>query len=409
MVAAVIISICVLLLISYFFDITTNFTKIPSVILLLAVGWVVQQVSGLFDYQIPDLFPILPLLGTIGLILIVLEGALELELNKSKMQVVKKSSLMAFAPLLIMAIGFALYLHLEWGFNFKESLINVVPFAVISSAIAIPSAINLSPYKREFVTYESSLSDIFGVVLFNFATFGTVITLGGGVQFLWQIFLMIVISLVASLLLALLLGKIDHHIKYGPIIIICILIYEIAKIYNLPSLIFILLFGLILGNIDEFRKFKLFKNIKFTKMNREVFHFKEVVIEATFIIRSLFFLLFGYVMETEEIFDTDYLIWSGSIVIVIFVLRYSFLKLLKLDIQSFLYIAPRGLVTVLLYLSITSEQLLPIFNQTVLLQVILMTTLIMMFGLMFTKKKNEEEDSQKDSKNGKTNKGLTEA
>ena len=392
MVGAVIISICVLLLISYFFDITTNFTKIPSVILLLAVGWVVQQVSGLFDFTIPNLFPILPLLGTIGLILIVLEGALELELNRSKMKVVKRSSLMALFPLVIMAIGFALYLHYEWGFNFKESLINTVPFAVISSAIAIPSAINLSANNREFVIYESSFSDIFGVVLFNFATFGTVLTFGGGLQFLWQLVLMIFISIIASLLLAFLLGKIDHHIKYGPIIIICILIYEIAKIYNLPSLIFILLFGLILGNIDEFRNFKLFKNIKFTKMNREVYHFKEVVIEATFFIRSLFFLLFGYVMDTAEIFNTDYLIWSISMVIAIFILRYAFLKILKLDIRSFLFIAPRGLVTVLLFLSITSEQLLPIFNQTILLQVILLTVLIMMFGLMFTKKDDKNDD-----------------
>lgn len=386
MVAAVIISICVLLLISYFFDITTNYTKIPSVILLLAVGWIVQQVSGLIDYTIPDLFPILPLLGTIGLILIVLEGALELELNKSKMQIVKKSSLMALAPLVFMAICIALYLHLEWGFNFKESLINAVPFAVISSAIAIPSAINLSSYKREFVTYESSFSDIFGVVLFNFATFGTVITFGGGFQFFWQVLLMIVISVIASLLLALLLGKINHHIKYGSIIIICILIYEIAKIYNMPSLIFILLFGLILGNIDEFRNFKLFKNIKFTKLNREVYHFKEVVIEATFFIRSLFFLVFGYVMDTKEIFNTDYLVWSVSFVVIIFVLRYAFLKLLKLDVQSFLFIAPRGLVTILLFLSITTDQLLPIFNLTIVLQVILLTVLIMMLGLMFTKK-----------------------
>lgn len=390
MVATVIISICVLLLISYFFDVTSNFTKIPSVILLLAVGWVLQQVSGLFDYAIPNLFPILPLLGTIGLILIVLEGALELELNKSKMQIVRKSSLMAFAPLVIMAVSVALYLHLEWGFNFKESLINAVPFAVISSAIAIPSAINLSSYKREFVTYESSFSDIFGVVLFNFATFGTVITLGGGLQFLWQTVLMVIISVVASLLLALLLGKINHHIKYGPIIIICILIYEIAKIYNMPSLIFILLFGLTLGNIDEFRNFKLFKNMKFTKMNREVFHFKEVVVEATFFIRSLFFLVFGYVMDTKEIFNIDYLVWSVSFVLIIFVLRYLFLKLLKLDVKSFLFIAPRGLVTILLFLSISSEQLLPIFNQTIVLQVILLTVLIMMFGLMFTKKEEEK-------------------
>lgn len=392
MVAAVIISICVLLLISYFFDITTTFTKIPSVILLLAVGWVGQQFIGLFSFSIPDLSPVLPLLGTIGLILIVLEGALELEFNKDKMKVVRKSSLVAFIPLLLLAVGFSVYLHLEWGFNYKESLINVIPFAVISSAIAIPSAVNLPADKREFITYESSFSDIFGVVLFNFATYGTVLTLGLGVQFMWQTLLMVIISVVASLLLALLLGKIEHHIKYGPIIIITILIYEVAKVYHLPSLIFILFFGLILGNIDELKNIKYFKTIRFSKMNREVYHFKEVVKEATFVVRSLFFLLFGFVMDTREIFSPDELVWSVSIVLSIYVLRFLFLKMLKLDIPSLLYIAPRGLVTVLLFLSITKEQSLPIFNQTIVLQVILMTTLIMMFGLMFAGKKMESEE-----------------
>ncbi|MGS0748840.1 hypothetical protein [Halpernia sp. GG3] len=74
---------------------------------------------------------------------------------------------------------------------------------------------------------------------------------------------MIVISVVASLVLAILLGKIDHHIKYGPIIISIILIYEISKIYHLPALIFILFFGLVLGNIDELRGVKFLKNVRF--------------------------------------------------------------------------------------------------------------------------------------------------
>jgi hypothetical protein len=41
-----------------------------------------------FDINLPDLAT-LPVLGTIGLILIVLEGSLELELNKSKVGLIK--------------------------------------------------------------------------------------------------------------------------------------------------------------------------------------------------------------------------------------------------------------------------------------------------------------------------------
>lgn len=84
MTAVIIITFCILLLVAYAFDLTSSKTKVPSVILLLVLGWLVKQLTVWFDIEIHDLTPILPILGTIGLILIVLEGSLELELNKSK-------------------------------------------------------------------------------------------------------------------------------------------------------------------------------------------------------------------------------------------------------------------------------------------------------------------------------------
>ena len=385
-----IIGICVILLISYLFDITTKFTKVPSVIFLLATGWVLNQVGGSYDIIVPNLNVVLPILGTIGLILIVLEGSLELELNRSTKEVVKKSVLIALIPLVIIAVGFSIYLHYEWGLPYKQSLINIIPFCIISSSIAIPSAINLTKDKRQFITYESSLSDIIGVIFFNFATFGTVISLSGAFHFAGQFLLMLVISVVASLILAVLLAKIDHHIKYGPIIILNILIYQISKIYHLPALIFILFFGLVLGNIDELKNLKLLRNFRFTKFNREVKQFKEVVIEATFIVRTLFFIVFGFVLKTEDIINIDSLVWSVSIVIAIFVFRAIFLKLGKMDMQPLFYIAPRGLITILLFLSITPEQRFIHLNESVVIQVILLTTFVMMIGLLFEKKAKDE-------------------
>ena len=380
-----IIGICVILLISYLFDISTKFTKIPSVILLLATGWLLNQVGGLFEVIVPNLNVILPILGTIGLILIVLEGSLELELNRSTLGVVKKSVIIALLPLIVIAVGFSVFLHYEWGISFKQGLINIIPFCVISSSIAIPSAINLTKDKRQFITYESSLSDIIGVIFFNFATFGTAITVSGAFHFGGQFLLMLLISVVASLVLAFLLAKIDHHIKYGPIIILNILIYQVSKIYHLPALIFILFFGLVLGNVDELRNVKLLKNFRFTKLTREVQHFKDVVIEATFIVRTLFFIVFGYVLKTEDIINQNSLVWSLSIVVAIYVLRAIFLKLGKMEMQPLFYIAPRGLITVLLFLSITPKQRFPYLNESVVIQVILITTFIMMIGLLFEK------------------------
>ncbi|MBK8723784.1 MAG: hypothetical protein IPL95_16470 [Saprospiraceae bacterium] len=75
----IIITLSILLLLAYVFEISSSKTKIPSVILLLLLGFFVKQISQSFNIIIPDLNPILPTIGTVGLILIVLEGALELE------------------------------------------------------------------------------------------------------------------------------------------------------------------------------------------------------------------------------------------------------------------------------------------------------------------------------------------
>jgi hypothetical protein len=118
-------------------------TKVPSVILLLLLGWGVKQCANLFEISIPNLIPILPILGTIGLILIVLEGSLELELNKSKFTIIGKSSLIAVFQMFLISFGLAYSFYFFGGSTFKSGLINAIPLAVISSAIAIPSARNL--------------------------------------------------------------------------------------------------------------------------------------------------------------------------------------------------------------------------------------------------------------------------
>ncbi|MCC7452710.1 MAG: sodium:proton antiporter, partial [Crocinitomix sp.] len=71
MTVSIIITLSVLLILAYVFDISASKTKIPSVILLLLLGFGVKLLSSSFGIEIPDLNPILPVLGTIGLILIV--------------------------------------------------------------------------------------------------------------------------------------------------------------------------------------------------------------------------------------------------------------------------------------------------------------------------------------------------
>lgn len=383
---AIIISICVLLLLAYLFDLSSPYTKIPSVILLLLLGWLGKQLSIVMDFHLPELTGLLPLLGTVGLIMIVLEGSLELELNKSKRNLVFKSIGVSLFPLIASAITLA------WAFSYFSALplhvclVNAIPLCIISSAIAISTARNLPQAQREFVVYESSLSDIFGVLLFNFFSLNDTIDMHSIMHFSWELLLIILISFLATVLLSFLLHKIDHHIKFVPIILMVILIYEISKEYHLPSLIFILLFGLFLGNLDEFKKNKWIRVLKARQIDREVEKFKEITTEVTFLIRSLFFLLFGYLIETEEIFNPVTFVWAVAIVGGLFMVRAFFLVLFKTKLHPLLFIAPRGLITILLFFAIDPQQQLQFVNKSLVLQVIILTAFVMMLGMMFSRK-----------------------
>lgn len=390
----IIISLCILLLVSYLFDLTAAKTNIPSVILLLLLGWIVKEITTFFLINLPDLSSTLPILGTLGLILIVLEGSLELELNKSKVSLIKKSSLGALIPLFAMAFSLAYILYYYSEYDFKTCLSNAIPFCVISSAIAIPSVRNLRQTYKEFVIYESSLSDIFGVIFFNFVVFNTSFGIETFGHFFLEILLIIIISFVATIFLSFLLNKIDHHIKFVPIVLLIILIYEISKIFHLPALVFIMVFGLSIGNLDELKHYKWTEKFRLDLLNKEVHKFKELIIEATFLVRALFFLLFGYLIKTSEIINPDTIIWALAIVGITLLIRFFQLKLSKLPIFPLLFVAPRGLITILLFLSIAPENQIHLVNKSLIIQVILLTAIIMMLGIMFTtikRKKNIEE------------------
>jgi len=385
-----IITICVLLILAYVFDITSSKTKIPSIILLLLLGGTVGQVSNKLEIPTPNLNPMLPILGTLGLILIVLEGSLELELNKSKFSFVRKTSLISVLPMLLFSFGLAFAFQYFGNTTFKIGLANAIPYAIISSAIAIPSAQNLISEDKEFITYESSLSDIFGVIFFNFITLNDNIGTKSVGHFLLEIFVILLISFVSTVALAFLLSKIKHHVKFAPIILTVVLIYAVSKIYHLPALIFILLFGLFLGNLDEIKHIKFVQRLKPDILNGEVHKFKELTTEIAFLVRSLFFLLFGYLIQVSELMNLETIGWALSITVAIFLIRLLFLKLFKQSMKPILFIAPRGLITILLFLTIPISQSIGIANKSLVIQVIILTALVMMFGLM-TNNKNKVE------------------
>ena len=389
-----IIVLCVLILIAYLFDLTAAKTRIPSVILLLATGWLIRLSVGELSLTVPDLSPALPVLGTVGLILIVLEGSLELELDRTKAPLIVKSFMTAFFPMCVLALGLAVAFRFAGYTDFRQNLINAVPLCVISSAIAIPSVRHCSRHRREFVVYESSFSDILGILFFNFMAENSYYGFRAFGGFSLQLLIMILLSFAATLGLVLFLRKIEAHVKFVPMIFVIILIYAVSKVYHLPGLIFILIFGLFLGNLDDMRRLPRI-GVKIPwNLEAEVHRFKDIISEGCFLVRALFFLLFGYLIETSELLDAHTWIWALGITAAIYGLRAVQLKLARCSLFPLLFIAPRGLITILLFVSIAPSDLLPIVHRSLIIQVIVLTALVMMLGFMlhpFVKKRREND------------------
>jgi hypothetical protein len=275
------------------------------------------------------------------------------------------------------------------GYGLKISLINAMPFCVISSAIAIPTARSISKSNREFVTYESSLSDIMGVVLFNFLVLNEVVNIDAFGHFGLQLLIIIIVSFLASIMLSFLLNNIEHHVKFVPIILLIVLIFALSEVYHLPALVFIMFFGLLINNLEELREFKWIERFKPDKLSKEVVKFKELITEAAFLVRALFFILFGYLIETSEVLNPKTFLWAIFIVISIFSIRTIQLVISKLPLRPLLFIAPRGLITILLFLSISATKQIDLVNKSLVIQVVVISALFMMVGMIISKQKEE--------------------
>lgn len=78
-----------------------------------------------------------------------------------------------------------------------------------------------------------------------------------------------------------------------------------------------------------------------------------------------------------------------GIVIAIYVVRVLHLRMLKLPIANLWFIAPRGLITILLFLSIPAGESIPLINNSLIIQVIVITALVMMLGMILSKKEGD--------------------
>ncbi len=379
----------ILVLISYLFEVISPRTKIPSVLLVLLLGISIKQLLVYLAIPAPTLDHVLPLLGTIGLILIVFEGALELPIDRTNVPMIRKSVLSSLISLILTSACIAFFFKIAFAATLQQGMLYAVALSVISSAIAVPTARLFSKEQSSFIVFESSFSDIIGVLLFNFFLLNEKITLMSGVNFILQIFFSLIISILGTAVLVFLLNNLKHKIRFIPIIAVMLIMYAVAKHFHLSALILVLVMGLFLANAEKFaqqlNRFKLNPQ----RLLTEVKKLEEIIAELTFVIRVSFFLLFGYTMNIEELFNPNTALLASVVVMAIVFFRAMLLWILKLPWFPYLFIAPRGLITLLLFMSVPLTLVIPQISKGFITQVVVMSILIMMISTVFSPRKNK--------------------
>jgi NhaP-type Na+/H+ or K+/H+ antiporter len=395
-----------LIIFSYLFDAFARKTKFPAVILLMFTGIVVRAITSAYGYDdLGFLDNLIPVLGTIGLILIVLEGALELEISKEKSVLILKGF---FAALIILVLNIA---ALQWVFvqlfqmDTQLATLSAIPLAIISSAVAIPSAASLLNHDREFVVYESTFSDILGIMIFNYALrqFEAQQDLIGAtplVSLFLQILGVVVISLAITYVLYRLIRQIHHHVKFFLILALLILVYAFGKLFHLPALVTIFIFGIFLSNVKSLLPNFLKTYLDLDQTENELHEFHILTAESTFIVRTFFFLFFGFSIQLTDFNSLQPLLYGVLIIIIMMLLRYLYFTVttFKVKPSSLVYMSPRGLISILLFIQLKEVSFIELTNspidERVLLIVILSSMLIMLIG---TLKKSESIELDNDT------------
>jgi hypothetical protein len=339
----------VVVVISYFFNLLSRRTNFPSVLMLLILGMLIRGGLSFAGVSPLNLDTVLEILGIIGLIMIVLEAALDLKFTSDKRSVILKAFFLALCSLTGSVLLITLLMHMVLGTDSLVSMIYAIPLSVVSSAIVIPSVVNFREDQRELLVYEATFSDILGILFFYFTIESTHIANTGRLvlSILGNLTVTVAASAVLSLLIILVFQRIRTQVKLFLLLAVLIILYSAGKLLHLSSLILILIFGMTISLFNVFRP--------------------------------------GLI--------TVSLIITG----ILLCIRYVSLKLiLRRGFREMVFLIPRGLITILLYYSIPPEYQSQAFDPGLLFLTILFTSILMTISLVHHKWQQRLETIRRD-------------
>ncbi len=351
-VAQVIAFVGILVFLAHLFTSIFSRTRIPDVILLIAIGVAVGPVLGMTS---PELFgEVGPVFTTVTLIIILFEGGTALKLSMLKSAIggaIVLAPLCFFSTMAVVA-GLAIWLA---GLEVLPAFILGAIVGSTSEAVVIPLVrqLRVKEETQTLLSVESSVNDVLSIVVtvslvqayvagqFSFATVSSNLI----ASFLGALLFGIVGALIWSILLNK-VRPIKNAMFTTPAFVF--VIYGLVETLDFSGAIAALAFGVTIGNIETIR-------IPIFKTEREPVGLnateKIFFSEVAFLLKTFFFIYLGISLQ---LISSQLIIIAAVLTAVAFVLRIPSVRLsirqrlAPRDVSVISVMVPKGLAAVVL-------------------------------------------------------------
>lgn len=302
-------------------------TRIPDIPLLLGIGVLLGPVLHLMDSE--TLLPLAPYVGTLALLMIMLEGGMNLDVDRVVRQM-KWIFLLTSLAFFLATAGIAAGLHFYAGMSIPLSLILGAALGCTSGAVVIPLVqdMRMSVNTRTLLTLEAALGDTLAVVLVLFLIRyikAPIADTGLQVSLLVSAFLWAgLLGGVGGVLWVRFLARVGRmHLSYMLTMAAILLLYAACEIIHASGVFAVLVFGMAMTNAESIMKKMPTKNQYDWDATDFALHdtigwFHD---EVTFIARVFFFVYLGMLLDVSG-FTQTVVVASCGIVLLVYLTRY---------------------------------------------------------------------------------------
>jgi len=302
-------------------------TRIPDIPLLLGIGVLLGPVFHLVDGG--ALLPLAPYVGTIALLMIMLEGGMNLDVDRVIRQLKWVFLLTSVAFFLAMA-GIAAVLHLYTGMSIPLSLMLGATLGCTSGAVVIPlvQEMRMAMNTRTLLTLEAALGDALAVVAVLFlvrytkapvADTGLQVTIVAN-AFLWSG----ILGGIGGVLWVRLLTRVGRMpLSYMLTMAAILLLYAASEAIHSSGIFAVLVFGMAMTNAESIMRkmparYQEDWDATDFALHETIGWFHE---EVTFLARVFFFVYLGMLLDVSG-FTFPVVAASCGIVVLVYLTRY---------------------------------------------------------------------------------------